>query len=78
MSPIPEITFIITSENLSSIRIRSKENEDTRMEDEFPHIIFIRDIVPGFDIYVTLLLISVAITLVGIKLKISRKLKMAI
>jgi len=77
-SNIPEITFVITTENLSSIRIRSKENEDTRMEDEFPHIIFIRDIVPGFDIYVTLLLISVAITLVGIKLKISRKLKMAI
>ncbi|MHA1460174.1 MAG: CBM96 family carbohydrate-binding protein, partial [Promethearchaeota archaeon] len=69
VSNLPEITLIITTEGLSSVRIRSKENIDTRMEDEFPHIIFIRDIVPGFDIFITLFLISTAITLIGIKLK---------
>jgi hypothetical protein len=74
-SPIPEITFIITSENLNSIRIRSKENADTRMEDEFPHLVFIRDIIPGFNILVIIFLISIVITLVSIKLKINRKLK---
>lgn len=75
-SNIPTITFVIISESISSIMIRSKENVDTRMEDEFPHIIFIRDIVPGFDIYITILLLSIAITLVCIKVKLNRKLKM--
>jgi len=74
-SNIPEITLVITTESLSSIRIRSKENEDTRMEDEFPHMVFIRDIVPGFDIYVTISIVSIAITLVSIKLILNRKLK---
>ena len=74
-SPIPEITFIITSKTLNSIRIRSKENADTRMEDEFPHLIFIRETLPGFDIFLTIFLISIVITSVGIKLKINRKLK---
>lgn len=74
-SPIPEITFIIISETLNNIRIRSKENADTRMEDEFPHLVFIRDIVPGFNILVTIFLIGIFIALVSIKLKINRKLK---
>ena len=75
-SPIPEITFVITSESLSNLMIRSKENMDTRMEDEFPHLVFIRKIVPGFDLYVTILLLSITITLVGIKLNLNRKLKL--
>ncbi|MHA1507871.1 MAG: CBM96 family carbohydrate-binding protein [Promethearchaeota archaeon] len=74
-SPIPEITFVIVSETLSSMSFRSKENQDTRMEDEYPHLIFIRDIVPGFDIFITILFLSIVSTLVGIKLKLNRKLK---
>lgn len=66
-SNVAEITFVITTETLSSIRIRSIENEDTRMEDEFPHIIFIRDVVPGFNLPITIFLISVVIILVGIR-----------
>ena len=74
-SPIPEITFVIVTETLSRMAFRSKENADTRMEDEFPHLIFIRDIIPGFDIFTITLLISLVIALVGIKLKINKKLK---
>ena len=74
-SPIPEITFIITSKTLNSIRIRSKENADTRMEDEFPHLIFIRETLPGFDIFIITFLLGIVIALIGIKLKINRKLK---
>ena len=70
---IPEVTFIIISETLSSIQIRSKENMDTTWEDEYPHLILIRDTIPGFDIFITIFLISIVITLVGIKLKINRK-----
>lgn len=73
-SPIPEITFVITSETLGSLSFRSKENADTRMEDEYPHPIFIRDVVPGFDVFLTTFLISIVITFVIIKFKIKRKL----
>jgi len=55
--------------------MRSKENAETRMEDEFPHIIFIKDVVPSFDIFITLFLISTAITLIGIKLKKNKEVK---
>lgn len=75
-SQIPQITFVIISDTPSSIIFRSKENDDTRMEDEFPHIIFIRNItIPGFDILITTLLLGTVITLVGIKIKINKKLK---
>ena len=74
-SNIPEITFTIISESYSDIKIKSRENMDNSMEDELPHMVFIRDIVPGFDIYVTILIVSIAITLVSIKLILNRKLK---
>jgi hypothetical protein len=74
-SSIPEVTFIITSKTLNIISIRSKENADTRMEDEFPHLIFLRDTIPGFDIFIITFLLGIVLTLVGIKLKINRKLK---
>jgi len=50
---------------------------DTSWEDEFPHLVLIKNpyIVPGFDIFITTFLISIVITLVGIKLKINKKLK---
>lgn len=68
-SNVPEITFVITTESLSSIRIRSIENEDTIMEDEFPHIIFIKDTVPGFNLPITIFVTSVVIILVSIRFK---------
>lgn len=74
-SNVPEITFTIISESYSNIKIKSRENMDNRMEDELPHLVFIRDIVPGFDIYVTISIVSIAITLVSIKLILHRKLK---
>lgn len=72
-SNVPEITLVIIADSLSSVKIRSKENADTRMEDEFPHIIFIREIVPGFDIFITTFLISIVIFLVSIRLKKHKK-----
>ena len=74
-SNIPEITFALISESYSDIKLKSRENMDSRMEDELPHMVFIRDIVPGFDIYVTISIVSIAITLVSIKLILNRKLK---
>lgn len=76
-SQISEITFVIISETLSSTQIRSKENMDTSWEDEFPHLVLIKNpyTVPGFDIFLTIFLISIVIPSVCIKLKINRKLK---
>jgi hypothetical protein len=76
-SNVGEITFVITTESLSTIRIRSKENMDTIMEDEYPHIIFIRDIVPGFDFFITTLLISIVIIVISIRLKKYRNIKIS-
>lgn len=75
-SPVPQITFVVTSESLSNLVIRSKENMDTALEDEYPHLIFIRDIVPGFDLYFINLLLSITMVLVGIKLKLNRQLEL--
>jgi hypothetical protein len=74
-SNVPEITLVITTESLSRINIRSIENEDTRMEDEFPHIIFIREIVPGFDIFTITSLISLVIILLSVRFKKHKKIK---
>jgi hypothetical protein len=73
-SNIGEITLVITTESLSTVRIRSKENPDTRMEDEYPHIIFIRDI-PGFDLFITLIISSIVILFVSLRIAKYRNLK---
>ncbi|MFX0075236.1 MAG: DNRLRE domain-containing protein [Candidatus Hermodarchaeota archaeon] len=74
-SNIPEITLIIATESNSRLRIRSKENMDTIMEDEYPHLIFIRDIVPGFDLLIFTLLISTVIIFISFRLIKQRDIK---